>query len=239
VVGPKDEKDPDAFYAKEAYYAAHEGAVTDSSAYYPCMLKHCGVTVYWSEGKHASYPDLDKLPVFETFKEPGVESNPDGYTLVDIGTIDNPKVPWILYRRGWGSKKVQSIYEKLRMRIWDRKTWERAERRRLPKIRIRIFQGHLGLRVTGKWDLDTVKAAYTVNSQVIRNIQEYSKQEFLDIYNSRRIGGVTDILEEFPKKQIGETVQNIRIRTFWRRMEKEVGGIDVGNMGISGGTNMI
>ena len=208
VVGPKDEKDPDAFYAKESYYAAHEGAITDSSAHYPCMSKHCGVTVYWSKGKHASYPGLDKFPAYETFEEPGIESNPDGYTLVDIGTIDNPKVPWVLYRGGWGSKKVQSIYEKLRMRIWDKKTWERVERHCLPEVYVRIFQKYLGLRITGKWDLDTVKAAYAVNPQLIRNIQNYSEQEFLDIY-SKKVRGVTSLLAEFSTGKIEKIVKSI------------------------------
>jgi hypothetical protein len=214
VVGPKDEKDPDAFYAKEAYYAAHEGVyLLDGSCYYPCTSRNCGVTVYWSEGKHASYPDLDKLPVFETFKEPGFEAKSGEYTLIDVGTIDNPKAPWILYRRGWGFRKIGSIYKKLRRRLWNRKTWERIKKLHIKKVNIKRFQEYVDLPSTGTLDISTIKASYNIDPHLIQNIQGFGKKEFIDINQSKIRGRDIDFIAraQLPTHKIAAiTMHNIR-----------------------------
>ena len=133
VQGPLsgDKTNPDAFRSKDSYYAAHEGALRDKSGYHACVSEGCGVTVYWSCGKHASYQDPDEcIRPFEAFKSPGYESKPGEYTLVDIGTHKDPKVQWVLYDLKWDRErnKTDPLCRKLKTRTWGRKTWTRIRK---------------------------------------------------------------------------------------------------------------
>jgi hypothetical protein len=162
VEGPKDEEDAEAFSAKEAYYAAHEGMpFVDKSEFCSCPSGDCGITFCWSEGKHASYPgDPRTFFAFELFESPGYESAPDAYRLVDVGTLENPKVPWICYDHPWGPDDVGSVCKKLKSRLWDPQTWEQIERARYTKEQILHYQEVQDLPVTGKVDVDTIRAVY-------------------------------------------------------------------------------
>ncbi|MBU7047989.1 MAG: peptidoglycan-binding protein [Theionarchaea archaeon] len=158
ITGTEDKEDINLFSAKEAYYAAHEGVpFVDKSRFCQCVSTNCGVTVYWSEGKHASYPDNPCLfSIFESFESPGYECKPEDYTLINIGTIKDPKTPWVLYKEGWGPENVGSIYKKLKTRLWMRKILQAIEKIRYTKEQLKNFQRIENLPVTGELDRDTM-----------------------------------------------------------------------------------
>lgn len=184
VVGPQN-GDADDFSAREAYYAAHEGALTDSSEHCACPSKTCGVTVYWSEGKHASYINPGCCLAMEMFERPGFKSSPGEYTLFDIGTIEDPKVPWLLYRKKWDPrKKVDPIYKKLKMHPWGLKSWEKIERPRHSEEEIERFQKYEGLEETGERDKKTVMTAQNVDNRLLANISAFTRKGYEIVRNS-------------------------------------------------------
>ena len=221
VQGPlsEDNTSPDAFRAQDSYYAAHEGALKDNSDYHACVSEDCGVTVYWSCGKHASYQDPDEcIRPFESFKSPGYESNPGEYTLVDIGTPDDPKVQWILYDLKWDKErnKTDPLCRKLKTRTWGRKTWtriridgkkeeEHKEREIVGKEKMKkeerkresdvsLLQEYLDLPKTGEMDVRTLRKAENVDPYLFRNIQEFSQPEFSSILQSELRGPDIDLI---------------------------------------------
>lgn len=213
VVGPK-RGNPDAFSARESYYAAHEGwsFLRNYSGFHRCSLENCGVTVYWSKGKHASYrhPD-DCITLLEKFKRPGYEVNPEEYILSDVGTLENPKVPWILYRSDWTENKVESIYRKLRTRLWSRKTWCKIEKDRETEVQMREFQRREGIPVTGKMDEDTLNRIRTKSPDphLIRNIDKIKERDYKNMLHSRIRGSDIDFIvrKKLSSGQISEVVQ--------------------------------
>lgn len=233
VTGPKDE-DANLFSAKEAYYAAHEGVpFVDKSRYYQCASGNCGVTVYWSEGKHASYPDNPCwFSLFEIFESPGYESNPGNYTLSDIGTLKNPKTPWVLYKGGWGPEKVGSIYKKLKTRLWTRKTWQKIREIPYTKEQLEYFQKVENLPVTGELDRNTIKAIRTENPDphLIQNIDKLPVEASLNILHSKIKGSDIDLIAkaDLPDREIGAIVQkNLRGKTLRDYLKKKRGSIEM------------
>lgn len=207
VTGPK-EKDLDAFSAKEAYYAAHEGTIVDRSGFYPAP-KDSGVTVFWSHGKHASYPgDPRQFFKFEQFKSPGFESHPKEYTLVNIGTLDNALAPWILYKPKWG--KADSVYKKLKIRLWKRKTWQKIVKPPCTKEQIKRFQEFEALPATGEADKKTIKAAQHVDTRLIQYIQRFSQKSYMYIRQSAMKGKDIELLAKtgFSEYEIEKIVKN-------------------------------
>lgn len=189
VTGSRDEDDPEAYSAKEAYYAAHEGvSFVDKSTYYPCRSEKQGVTVYWSEGKHASYPRHPReFSKFERFKSPGLESKAGEYVLLDVGTVDDPRVLWVLHKQGWGpTGEVKSVHEKLRKRLWDRETWQRTEKPPYTEKQVRRFQEIENLPVIGEVDEVTMKAirAKRPPPSLIRNMDKFSDTDIVRILQS-------------------------------------------------------
>ncbi len=123
VHGPKDDADPDSFLAVEAYYAAHEGTGVNASSYQKPRKKDRGVTVYWSLGKHASYPTYPPffMALVDQIKPPEERAEPPAYILKNAGTLDNPtdSAPWINYKDDWGPDRVSSVYSKLKDPLWS------------------------------------------------------------------------------------------------------------------------
>lgn len=196
VTGAKD-GDIDAFSAKEAYYAAHEGvSLFDNSDF--CSCPHgCGVTIYWSEGKHASYPNDPRQYLFEKFNPPGFESYPGKYTLVDMGTLDNPHFPWVCHTPDWGKDKVGSIFEKLKTRLWKKTTWEKIKKRYYTEEKHQLYQEYEDIHAAGgdteALTLATMKKVRDErpDPHLIRNINKFSKKDYVAIRDSEIKG--TDI----------------------------------------------
>lgn len=193
VVGPKDENDPDAFSAREAYYAAHEGIplLGDESDFYPCETGDHGVIVYLSEGKHASYPKNPcECAPYEVFIPPGYEAKPGEYTIVDMGTLDIPKVPWILHTVSW-EEGVDSIHKKLKTRLWNRRTWQKVKKPYEIGGLLWKYQKNEGLPTTGTWDMETLRRIYIgrPDPHLIQNIDKLPPGSFHSILSSSLKGG--------------------------------------------------
>jgi hypothetical protein len=200
ITGPKDEEDVEAFSAQQAYYAAHEGvSLVDRSCYRECESETCGVTVYWSYGKHASYPDNPQSVLgFERFKSPGFRVGPEEYSLVNVGNLEHPspEAPWICYRKGWGSQKITPIYKKLRTRVWTRKTLRQIKKGSITEEHVRRFQELEHLPVTGEVDRATFEAAQNVDRHLIQNITEFSQGTYKTLHQSEMRGRDIDLVAE-------------------------------------------
>lgn len=126
VKGPAGEADASSFLAVEAYYAAHEGTSINTSSYQKPPKKENGVVVYWSLGKHASYPAHPPLfmSLVDQIRPPEGIVEPPGYVLKNAGTPDNPSdlAPWINYREDWGPDRISSVYSKLMDPLWTPKS---------------------------------------------------------------------------------------------------------------------
>ena len=213
VTGTEDEEDVALFSAREAYYAAHEGVpFVDKSRFIQRVSANRGVTVYWSEGKHASYPDNPCLfSIFESFELPGYECKPEDYTLINIGTIKYPKIPWVLYKEGWGPEKVGSIYKKLKIRLWMRKILQAIKRIRYTKEQLKNFQRIENLPVTGELDKDTIKAIRVENPDphLIQNIDKLPLEVSLGILHSKIKGRNIDFIAKanLSSREIGDIIQ--------------------------------
>jgi hypothetical protein len=198
AVGPRKSKDPEEFCVHEAYYAAHEGvSLVDKSSYVPCTRRDCGVTVYWSHGKHASYPKNPQgIFGFERFKSPGIRSEPDDYTLVGVGTLKTPlpEAPWVIYPEGWGYSKITPVYMKLRTRLWKRSSWGKIKEPVITKAHIQLFQEYQGLEPTGKIDRETFSQAKNVDPHLIENITQLSEEKFKILSTSHVKGKDIDLI---------------------------------------------
>jgi hypothetical protein len=185
VSGPKEgSTDTDEYDAREAYYAAHEGAITDRSQFCTCPSGDCGVTVYWSQGKHASYANLCDKWFMEKFEEPAHKSEPGDYALINVGTPEDPKYPWLTYNHKWGPQ-VDSIYSKLKKRIWNKKTLERIERnRQYSEENIEQFQDYEDIPATGQLDTSTIMAARKIDSYLLQHFDDRTKEDFSILKNS-------------------------------------------------------
>lgn len=237
VSGPRHEKDLNGFSAKEAYYAAHEGApLVNRSGFYPCTSEDSGVIVYWSLGKHASYPGLDKFPWFDMFRSPGSKSSPEKYALVDMGTLHNPKVPWILYEKRW-NPAVPSICKKLKKRLWNKKTWQKIETHDLAeehlksersdriKEQIGWFQKITDQSPTGELDKHTIRKIWTENldSHLVENFDKFSEEDSRRILHSCIRGSDVDFIAKMGLRgnEIEEIIQK---NLHGKKMRKYVKG---------------
>jgi hypothetical protein len=167
------------------------------SRFCQCVSANRGVTVYWSQGKHASYPDNPCLfSIFESFELPGYECKPEDYTLINIGAIKDPKTPWVLYREGWGPGKVGSIYKKLKTRLWMRKILQAIKKIRYNKEQLKNFQRIENLPVTGELDRDTIKAIRVENPDphLIQNIDKLPLEVSSGILHSKIKGRNIDFI---------------------------------------------
>jgi hypothetical protein len=182
VIGPQEKStDTDDYYAEEAYYAAHEGAITDRSQFCACPVEDCGVTVYWTQGKHASYADLHEKWWLETFVNPAYTSKPGTYTLKDVGTPENPQYPWVTYNHKWGPN-VDSIYSKLKKRVWTRKNLQKIERNRhYSEEEIEQFQEYENIPPTGHLDEKTLLASKNLDSHLMKHFDDFTKEEFVSL----------------------------------------------------------
>lgn len=210
VTGPKENEDPDLFKAKEAYFAAHEGVpLVDKSRYYACRSHDRGVDVFWSEGKHASYPDNPcKYFRIETFETPPLTSKPGDYALVNAGTIEKALVPWVL-NASWGSG-VGSVNEKLSNPLWDRDSWESIKRVTYTKETVRAFQQRMNLRATGNLNEETIAAVYDTDYRLIENMDKFSKKSFRNLHRSTIRGKDMDLVaqKELSDGKIERIVRN-------------------------------
>lgn len=225
VEGPHEE-DVEAFFAKQAYYAAHEGAISDKSTFSTCKSKSCGVTVYWSLGKHASYPQKPTIFEFERFRDPGFESKPEEYTLVDMGTLENPKFPWMCYEEKWDpKKKCSSICRKLRTRLWTRSAFKSVKKRQPSTAQVKTFQEFVDLSPTGEVDEATIRAAKNMDLRLILNIEKFSKREFDNIRSSRMKGSDIDYIvkAKLSSSETKEVAQKGLYGTALRKYAKEKG----------------
>lgn len=198
VMGPVNTEDPEEFSMHEAYYAAHEGvSLVDKSRYVPCIGRDCGVTVYWSHGKHASYAENPQGIIgFERFRSPGIRTEPDEYTLVDVGTLKSPlpETPWVVYPEGWGCDRITPVCKKLGTRLWKRSSWEKIREPSLTEAHIQLFQQYQGLEPTGKVDRKTFSKAKHVDPHLIENITQLSEEEFKVLSASRVRGNDIDLI---------------------------------------------
>ncbi|MBU7014922.1 MAG: peptidoglycan-binding protein [Theionarchaea archaeon] len=192
VVGPVNSKDPEEFSVHEAYYAAHEGVpLVDKSSYVPCARKDCGVTVYWSLGKHASYAEPPQgILGFERFRSPGIRTEPEDCTLTAVGTTESPlpEAPWIIYKKGWGTSRITPVYRKLRTRLWKRSSWQKIKEPSTTEEHIKLFQEYRGLEPTGKVDRETFSQARHIDPLLIENITQLSQEKF-EVLNTSHVSG--------------------------------------------------
>ena len=169
--------------------------------------------VYWSEGKHANYPDIpQKFALFEMFRPPGFESKPQEYALFDAGTLEDPKVPWLCNDEPWGPDEVGSVCTRLKTRLWDRETWEKVDRMQCTEEDIKQFQDYEGLPVTGELDTATITASLEVDITLILHIKQFSKEEYFllrqsgikgdDIEFIARAGLSTSEIREITQKNL-------------------------------------
>ncbi len=227
VTGPRNKGDATLFTAKEAYYAAHEGVpFVDRSKFYPCLSEGCGVTVYLSFGKHASYPHLNEFPTYDKFKSPGIESKPTEYTLVDIGTVEDPIMPWLVYGKPWGPK-VGPLSAKLEKRLWNRRTWEKIERASYSKDQIQWFQRISNLPTTGELDTETIRAVWTdhVDPHLVQNFEKFPDKVSGSILSSSLRGRDIDLIAKarLPSRKIeGIIKKELRGKALRSYLKKEV-----------------
>jgi hypothetical protein len=176
------------FFMRGAYFAAHEGVrlmglvSLDNSSYvnYP-QGRSLGPDVFWAEGKHASFQGLSALEnsnAGDSYATPGKIAKPGNYKLVNVGTLEQPSkvTPWINYKKGWGPKKVSSVYSKLKNRLWD------VEGKTLKPIplatvgQIKKIQRELDLPQTGQIDEHTLQKV----SRVIPSDRLWTNQKITE-----------------------------------------------------------
>lgn len=180
VAGPVGSTDAERYSAYQAYYAAHEGvevpwplppfrASMDASSFVPRYPKHVGSEVwsegrdvYWSKGKHASFPSVRKLKASKARDcydgpRPDVGVKPEHYTLVDAGTLDRPRADWIAWGEDW-AERVPSVRSKLEISLWDADGARELRVRKAPaKREIERAQLALGAEPTGQLDVVTLQ----------------------------------------------------------------------------------
>ena len=195
VIGPRGETDVEIFESREAYLAAHEGTAFDSSTYIQIKDKRKGATVFWSEGKHASYSSLPPTFHFDRFELPGTRVDPADYELTDAGTLEkpSPSAPWILFDQGWGPDRITPVCEQLSTRLWNSSTLERTRKGELKREDILALQKSMGLEPTGEIDRATFKKASHLSPALVRNASEIEPDQLrFALKESRAIG----LLEE-------------------------------------------
>ncbi len=178
VKGPAGGIDPSSFEAEEMYYAAHEGESINLSTYVKPADENRGATVYWSLGKHASYPKYPPsfLVLFDQFKQPEMKTEPPDYKLVNAGTIDSPtdSAPWIQRKEPWGPDRVSSVYSKLKDPLWSPKPRSPKWIQNRPgtvksQDDVKHLQAAFGLQPSGIIDPDFFDKASILSPELIRN----------------------------------------------------------------------
>lgn len=176
--GPAGGVDPSSFKSEEVYYAAHEGESINLSTYIQPEDENRGATVYWSLGKHASYPTYPPafLVLFDQFKQPEMKTEPPDYKLVNAGTIDSPadSTPWIQYKEPWGPDRVSSVYSKLKDPLWSPRPRSSKWIQNRPgtiksQADVKHLQAAFGLQPSGIIDPDFFDNASVLSPELIRN----------------------------------------------------------------------
>jgi hypothetical protein len=168
VAGPKDSHDLEEYTSRQVYYAAHEGVRIgpwglDNSRYVQYARgRNSGPDVWWSGGKHASFPDrkaLEASNAGDSYRAPGDIAKSGEYKLVDVGTLRKPSraAPWITYRKGWGEDKISSVYGKLRDRLWDAAGNTLRRILKVTEDQIAEIQRTLDVPQTGQFDVATLQ----------------------------------------------------------------------------------
>jgi hypothetical protein len=186
VEGPAKSKDPANFDAKKIFYARH-GFMDE---YQDAKKKDRGATVYWSLGKHASYPTYPSFIInrIDTIVQPEVKAEPSDCILKNAGTIDKPSecAPWIGYKDKWGPDGVSSVFWKLRDHLWR---WDSEIGQWIPDRpvtimstdQIKFMQIAWGLKSTGTIDRDFMVNAYSYSPELLRFAASMGEDQFLDI----------------------------------------------------------
>lgn len=171
VSGPADSDRAEAYRMHQAYYGAHEevrfgGLVSLDNSQYVVFRRASkrGPDVWWSKGKHSSFPSLEALRAStagDSFDTPGEVAKPTEYALVDAGTLEQPsrEAPWIAYEQSWGPHRVTPVYSRLKDRLWDASGNASRAVRRATEDGIRQIQLELGVPQTGQMDLATLRRA--------------------------------------------------------------------------------
>lgn len=118
--------------------------------------------MWWSKGKHASFPDLKGLKrstAGDSYQIPGVIARPGDYTLVDVGTLKrpSPETPWITYKKGWGAQRISSVYSKLKSRLWGAAGNSLRRILKVTEDQIVEIQRTLDVPQTGQFDVATLQ----------------------------------------------------------------------------------
>lgn len=169
VAGPEESHDPSEYAARQAYYAAHEGVrlggllSVDNSQYVRYRgARDSGDDVYWSTGKHASFRNLGTLrhsTAHDSYRRPGHVARPGEYTLVDVGSLQQPSAaaPWIMHRKGWGPQRISSVYSKLKDRLWDAAGNRLRPISKVTEDQLMQIQAKLNVPQTGQLDEETLR----------------------------------------------------------------------------------
>lgn len=186
VAGSSGDKDPSKFEAIELFYARH-GFLDE---YIPAKYKEKGPIVYWSLGKHASYPTYPYQGIinYDVFKQPEERVEPNCYTLKNAGTCDKPNAhtPWVAYKDNWGPNQVSSVYWKLKDPLWKigrtSNEWTPIRQPALTTAdQVKFVQNGLGLPPTGTIDHNFMARVYTINPDIIRNAPYMEEELFSDL----------------------------------------------------------
>jgi hypothetical protein len=201
VAGPKGRHDPGAYKVRQTYYASHErvrlGGVLslDNSRYvkYRRGLER-GPDVWWSKGKHASFPDLDALggsTARDSYQKPGEVARPGEYSLTDVGTLEQPssEALWITYKSRWGPHRISSVYSKLKDRLWDAAGNALRDVPIVTKADIMLAQSVLKVdKPTGQLDEKTLqRAAAVLPARRVWTTRKITRAEVAELKAHRRI----------------------------------------------------
>ena len=179
VKGPSESTDFSLFEAEEAYFSAHEDEIFNFSTYQKPNDKSRGVTVYWSLGKHASYPSYPPEPIalVDQIRQPEQVATPPDYLLMNVGNLSDPAdiAPWINYTEKWGPDGVNSVNSKLKYPIWSPEPissrWLQNKAETIKdKDQVKLIQAAMGLEPNVVVDRDLFAVANNLSHESIRAI---------------------------------------------------------------------
>jgi hypothetical protein len=116
------------------------------------------VIVYWSLGKHASYPTYPSGPaaIIDQIKQPETRVDPLDYALRNAGTLSDPTdlAPWIDHKDKWGPDGVSSVDSELKDPLWSPKPRSIGWIQNRPETikdqnQIKLIESAIGLKPSG------------------------------------------------------------------------------------------